>query len=426
MMDMGGPRPHGRGGLAVMERGQRRGFNLRTFTSLKNPGYRWYFAANFCQMASMNMQMLARGWLMYILTGSPLALGGLMLANAAPQLLFSIFGGVIADRLPKKMVMIVGQFGSALGTLIIAVFISLGTVTWVHVVAVAVFQGTIMALMMPSRQSVIPEIVGRDGIMNAVALNTAGMNMNRLLAPAAAGVIIELFGVGGVYYIMTALYLGAVLFLLPLKVPGTARPSERRSVWTDTLAGISYIRGNRTISVLLILTLVAVVLSMPYIILLPVFAKDVLNIGAGKLGILMSLSGAGALAGSVAIASMREKKRGLLFLHSTLLSALALVFFALSESYLLSLFIILFVGLGQAGRMALSNTLLQAYTEEQYLGRVMSVYLMEFGISNVGTAAVAAMAEFVGVQWAIGSTAFALVLVCIGYYVFVPRIRHLD
>ncbi len=178
---------------------------LRTFESLKNPHYRLYWAAMMGQMGSMNMQMMARAWFIYDLTRSPAMLGVMALANSLPMLFLSLFGGVMADRVQKKNVLLVGQAASAVVALGIAVSISLGSIGAGHLIVAGVLQGIIMGLMMPSRQAIIPEIVGERDLMNAVSLNAAGMNINRLLAPAAAGFLIATIGIEGVFYIMTGL-----------------------------------------------------------------------------------------------------------------------------------------------------------------------------------------------------------------------------
>jgi MFS family permease len=165
---------------------------------------------------------------------------------------------------------------------------------------------------------------------------------------------------------------------------------------------------------------------MPYILLMPIFADDILKVGATGMGVLLSVSGIGAIAGSLTLASLPNKKRGTMLLVSSLILGLALVGFSLSSSWYLSLALIVFVGLGQTGRMTLGNTLLQYYTEDEYRGRVMSVYLMEFGLMSFGVFAAGLIAEAMGVQWAVGGFAIVLVFLSILALAFVPRLRKLD
>jgi len=426
------------------ETGNRRG----TFAALKIPAYQIYFGALLMQMAAMNMQMVARSWFMYELTGSAVMLGAVGLGGALPMLTISLFGGVLADRVKKRGILIAGQFASGLIALGIAVSITLGTISWMHLFAAAFFQGMIMALMMPARQAIIYELVGGDTLMNAIALNAAAMNFIRLTAPAFAGFFIALWGIEGVYYIMASLYVIGFLFALRLPRTGTAHLAKTGAV-QELKEGLRYIRHNGNVLAILFLTLMSTILSMPYIFLLPIFAKDIFFVDVsifGKLiavpligpllsslaessarqGLLISISALGALAGSLAVASMSNRRRGLIFLISLLVAALSLICFSLTDSYLLALIAFVPLGLGQSGRMALSNTLLQSNTEDSYRGRVMSVYMMNWGITMVGVFFLSVLADILGAQLAVGGAAGILAVIVL-YYLFVtPRIRCLD
>ncbi len=405
--------------------------NLRTFNSLKNSAYRLFWAALLCQMASMNMQMMARSLLIYRLTGSTLILGMMSLFNAVPMLLLSLFGGVLADRLPKKKVMLFGQAGSALVSLGIALALTLGFLSveregswWILAVA-ALFQGTIMGLMMPSRQSIIPEIVDNEHILNAISLSNVGTSVMRFLAPAITGFMIDAFDFQAVYFTMTGLYLMGTCFIvfLPLKGKTVVRFG---SVLSGIREGVRYLRGQTIILFILAFILFAVLLSMPYAMLLPVFTEDILHVGASGLGLLMTISGAGAIAGSLVLASLPNRRRGLMLLVGTLIMAVALIGFAFSESMALSIGIIVFIGLGQASRMALGNTLIQYYVDPVYRGRIMSIYMMQFGLTSFTTFAAGAMAESMGVQWVVGGFAMALTVISLLAIVFARRLRQLD
>ena len=395
------------------------------FESFKNRDYRFYWAASMGQMSSMNMQLVARAWFMFNLTNSGWALGAMALAQAVPMLLLSAFGGVIADRVHKKDVLLAGQIASAAIALGVAVSISLGSVTWIHLIVAGILQGTVMALMMPSRQAMIPELVGVEGITNAVALNAAGMNLNRLLAPAASGFLIAGIGVEGVYYAMTGLYIMAILFVLPLPRGGTTTLRGRGALG-DIKDGLIYVRHDPTILLMLLLMLFTVLLSMPYIFLLPMFTEQIFEVGAEGMGVLFSVSGLGAIAGSLFIASLGNRKRGLILLLSGLLSGVALAAFSFTPFYVLAMVLMIPVGLGQAGRMALSNTLIQVYVRDEFRGRVMSLYMMEFGLTSFGLFFVAVLADAIGVQLAVGGAAILLVFFTLAFIAFVPRIRKLD
>ncbi|MDA1095728.1 MAG: MFS transporter [Chloroflexi bacterium] len=405
--------------------------NLQTFASFKNGVFRLYYVAMLGQMAAMNMQLMARSLLVYRLTGSGTALGVMALANAIPMLFFSLFGGVLADRVQKKWVLVWGQAASALVSLAIALLLITGfmsaanTWSWWLLVLASLIQGTIMGLMMPARQAIIPEIVPQKDLMNAVSLNTLGMNSLRLFAPAAAGFLIDWAGFHAIYFAMTGLYGIAVVFILLMPKTGTVVRGKADTLG-EVVAGLKYIRGETTIMLVLLLTLMMVILSMPYMMLLPMFTEDVWDVGASGLGILFSVSGIGAMAGSLVLASLPNKKRGIMLLASGVVMGASLTAFSFSPTFSMALIMIVVVGIGQTGRMTLANTLLQYYVANAYRGRVMSVYMMEWGLSSFGVFFTAILADAVSPQIAIGGLAIALTVLSALSIVFVPRLRRLD
>jgi MFS family permease len=417
-----------------------RPYRQGTFAALRLPAYRIFFGALLMQMSAMNMQMVARSWFMYEMTGSAVMLGAVGLASALPILTVSLFGGVLADRIRKKSILVTGQFASALVALGIAVSITVGTISWIHLFVAALFQGLVLALMMPARQALIYELVGENTLMNAIALNAAAMNLIRLTAPAFAGFFIAFWDIEGVYYIMTVLY--AIGFMFAVRLPRTRKNRRRESNSIQELTeGLRYIRHNADVLAILVLTLLSTILSMPYLFLLPIFARDIflvdvsiferlaswpligslllaLGESSARQGLLISVSGLGALAGSLVVASMASRKRGLIFLLSLLLTAISLVAFSATGSYLLALTFFITIGLGQAGRLALSNTLLLSNTDDTHQGRVMSVHMMNWGITLVGVFFVSILADRVGVQLAVGGSAGLLAVITL-YYLFI-------
>ena len=224
---------------------------------------------------------------------------------------------------------------------------------------------------------------------------------------------------------MSGLYVVAVVFIALL--PRTSAIAIGGGGALDGIKeGIKYLRGQTTIILVLLLTLVAVILSMPYMYLLPFFCEDILHVDEAGGGLLLSISGVGAIVASLALASLPNKRRGLMLLASCLVLGLALTAFSLSHSWYLSLGLMVFVGLGQTGRMTLGNALIQYYVDDEYRGRVMSIYMMEFGLTSFGTFAAGVMGEAWGVQWAIGGFAAVLVVVSLLALLFARRIRQLD
>jgi MFS family permease len=378
----------------------------------------------------MHMQIVARSLLIYRLTGSAAILGAVSLANALPMLCVSLFGGVIGDRVHKKYVLLIGQTTAALVAFGVALSLTLGYLSperagsWWILMCASVLQGTVMGLMIPSRQAIIPEIVGEKQLMNAVALNTLGLNVLRLIAPAVAGFLIDAFDFEAVYYTMTCMYLVAVLFVALRPLTGTIS-LDGGGTLANIKEGWKYIFNETTIVLILLLVLFMAVLSRPYQMMMPIFADDILKVGASGMGVLLSVSGVGAMVGSLTLASLLNKKRGLMLLVSSLILGLALVGFSFSRSWYLSLALVALVGMGQAARMTLGNTLLMYYTDKGYRGRVMSFYEMNIGLSNLGIFGAGLLAEATGVQWAVGGFAIILVFLAILAFPFVPQVRKL-
>lgn len=404
---------------------------IRTFSSLQNPTYRIYFLGMLGQFASLNMQMITNSLLTYRLTGSAALLGSMALANAFPMIFISLFGGAIADRLQKKQIIIFGLICSAIINIGVAVALATGTLSrqqegsWWILLTTSFLSGVVMGLMMPARQAIIPEIVSREHAMNAVAMNMLGMNVLSLVAPGMAGFLIDAFDFKAVYFTMAGMNIYAAVFVF--FVPHTSRISRTgANILGDIQEGFNYLRRDTTILLILAFTLIVTVLSMSYSQLLPIFVDDILTVGAKGMGFLMSVSGAGALVGSLIMASLKNKKRGLILLSGGLISGVALTGFAFSSAWGLSLAFIVFVGLGQTIRGTISSALLQSYTEPAYMGRVMAIFMMQWGVVNLCMFIAGIMASVMAVQWVVGGFAVALIVLTILGIAFVPRVRNLD
>ncbi|RJQ08986.1 MAG: MFS transporter, partial [Dehalococcoidia bacterium] len=419
---------------------------LRTFESFKSSPFRWYFVSMLGVFGAMNSQMIARGVLIYDLTGSFAALGTIALANAIPGLALSLHGGVIADRLPKKQIQQVGNALNALNTLSIVALLMAGIMRWEYMIVNAAIQGVIQALMMPARQSMIPDIVYPRRVMNAVALNNAGMNLSRLMVPAGIGFLMEVTDYYWAFIAITGFYLFSTVTLMrvpsrPIEIPpeerteaqmrlhaagGHAPRAKSGAGFGDLIDGGRYIIRDQTIRTILVVNFLMVLFSMPYMQMLPGFVKDVLKGGPGLQGLLTSVTGVGSLASALVIASLPSRRRGIIFIIGSLVLGIALITFSWSTSVAITIPVMLFIGVGQSVRMALSNVLVQTYTEDQYRGRVMSIYMMEMSLVQVGVFAVGIASEIIGVQWALGLCSAALVVLSIATLALVPRMRDLD
>ena len=405
--------------------------SLPTFASFGERDFRWFYLAMLGQMAGMNIQLVMRGYVVYEITNSFALLGAIALASALPMLFLGVLGGVLADRAPKTIVLQVGQFVSVVNALVVGILILTDTVVLWHLFAAGAIQGITMALMMPARQAMIPEVVGRDLLMNAVALNSAGMNLMRVLAPAAAGFLAAaagggVFGAGPVYMVMAATYFFAMVTLAMLPRREAASSGSARGGLGDLRDGFVYVRHDPTILIVLAVTLLSAFLAMPYIQLLPGFVKDVLDGGPVQLGLLTAISGGGAVFGALVIASLPERQRGLLLLLSVILLGVSLTVFSGSQVFWFAAIAIAFVGIGTAGRQAFSQILLHHYVENEFRGRVMALMMLQPGMMALGAFAVGILAERMGIDVATAILAIALVAVSALLVVVSPRLRRLQ
>ncbi len=404
---------------------------LRTFSSLKIPAFRLYYIGMIGQWSSMNMQIVARSLLVYRISDSGAILGLSALANAIPMIICSLYGGALADRIQKKGILFFSMIGSALTSLAVALALTLGYLSeaipnsWWILIVTGFIQGGVMGLMMPSRQAIIAEIVEPEQVMNAVSLNTMGMNTFRILAPAATGFLIDAIDFSSVYYISTAMYMMAsvCMFLMPRT---TQKFSQGSSALGDIIDGVKYIRRERTMLLVLVATLFVMICGIPFLQLMPMVTEDILMVGASGMGILLSVSGLGAITGSLIMASMPSRKRGTIMCISGIIMGLALVGFAFSKLWLLSVFMVIFIGLGQSGHRTSGNTLAQVYTPPEYRGRVMSFMMMGIGFSSLGTFFAGAISEAIGIQWSIGGLAAVLVIASAALLIFTSRLRRLE
>jgi MFS family permease len=406
-----------------------------TFDAFRIVNYRWFFAALCGNFASMNMQMFIRGWLVFEITGSYEKLGWMTAAGGIVGLFAAPIGGVIADRVrQKKHILQISGCANALITFGVAYAITTGTLRFEHLLLASILQGMAMNTMMPSRQALTRDVVGLERLTNAIALSTSGMNTARLLLPGLAGGMVAALGGGNgnvdpakwVYFLMTALYLFSAAMMFMVKVDDRAAPLTPDGPWTQELkSGFNYVLRTPVILMLLVCNFLMVFFSLTYFMLLPGFVKDVLDAGPDKLGMIISISGLGSLIGSLYIASLPNKNRARVLLSGALLMGVALLLFSMSTYYWLSVGLLTIVGLGQAARMSLSNVLIQSYVDDEFRGRVMSIYMLEMAVLMISIYPISVMADLFGPQWAVGVSAACLIVLVLGLFCY-PAYRDLD
>jgi MFS family permease len=406
-----------------------------TFKAFEIKNYRWFFVSMFGNFASMNIQMFVRGWLVFEITGSYEKLGWMTAAGGLVGLIAAPLGGVVADRIRQKTQVIqTSGVCNMLVTLWVAWLIAEGSLVFEHLLIASILQGIIMNAMMPSRQALTKDVVGLDLMTNAIALSTSGMNTARLLLPGLAGGLVAALGGGNgnidpakwIYLLMSVLYLFATLTMFKVRVAdneGANGPSL--PILIELKHGFDYVFRTPVIFMLLGTNFLMVFFSLTYFMLLPGFAKDVLDAGPDKLGMLISISGIGSLVGSLLVASLSNKRRARILLYGALMMGIALLGFAASTHYWLSVFLLTFVGFGQAARMSLSNVLIQAYVADEFRGRVMSIYMLEMSFLSIALYPISVAADIFGPQWAVGISAVCLIVLVVALF-NVPAYRRLD
>lgn len=376
-------------------------------------------------MAAVNIQMLARGYLTWELTKSPIAVVVVGAGFAPPILLLSLYGGAVADRISRKKIIQMGQIGMLIITLIVGISISTETITVYHLTGASIAQGTIWAFLMPARQAIIGQLVDEDHLTNAVALNASGMSLMTVAAPGVGGIIYGAAGPAVTYYVMAGLTV--VALILTSWVPNMAPVANaKRRMWSDIKEGLVYTKHNRTVLVLLLVALSTALLAMPFRTLLPVQIEEVFKLEVEALGLLLSMIGVGALIGSLVIAGLsKNNHRGWVLLITSMLSGLAILLAAATTSYAVAVAIMLLLGLGDSGRRALNSSLIMEQTDDEHRGRVMGVYMMNFGLIPLGAIPLGFITASFDVRIAFGLAGGGLLAAAIGYTVFTDKVRRL-
>ena len=395
-----------------------------TFSSFKDPTFRIYFIGLLFMMASVNMQFVARSQLAYDLTQSPLAVGIVGSGFAPPILLLSIFGGSISDQFDKKKIIQLGQLGMVILASIVAISIFLEVVTIYHLIVASVLQGVMWAFLVPARQSLIPDLVEKKLIVNAIALSGSGMALMTFLGPGIGGFLYSLFGPGVVYIFICLLFLFALLFNQFL--PNTYKSKSKSGSRTEQIKeGLKYIVGNSVLSWLLVIAMVTTVLTMPLRSLMPVLMDELFSRGADAVGLMLSIIGLGSLIGSLIFAGLKKGKRGIALISALLISGFAILITSLSNLFLIIIIMMFFIGIGDAGRRSLNNALLMEEADPDYRGRVNGVYTMNFGLMPLGTIPIAALASAYGIGLALLASSIVLLAFTLICFIFAKKIRAL-
>ncbi len=382
----------------------------RTFAALRHRNFRLFWTAQLVSLTGTWMHAVAQGWLVLELTDSPFWLGAVGAAGTLPILLFSLLGGVAADRVPKRGLLLASQGTATALALLLGTLAALGAVSVWHVLGIAFCLGTVNALDMPSRQAFVVEMVGREDLLNAIALNSFTFNAARAVGPALAGAIVAAAGTTSCFFINAASFVPVVAALALMRGLTAPPPRPRASVATDLREGFAYLAGERRVQGFIALVGAGSLLGFPCITLLPAFARDVIHTDARGFGLLMGASGVGALFSALALASRgRSEVGGRAVVGAGLLFASTLALFAATRSLAAALPLIAISGGGMVAQAASANTVVQAAVPDALRGRVMSIFtLVMMGGMPLGNVLVGALADRAGTPWGIAIFGAAL------------------
>ncbi len=401
-----------------------------TFRALRHRNFRLFWWGQLFSLAGTWMQMAAQGWLVYRLTDSAFYLGLVGFARYFPVLLFSLIGGVVADRLPKRDLILLTQLVAMIQAFLLAGLTATGAIQIWQIIALSALLGLVNAFDTPARQAFIVEMVGKEDLMNAIALNSSVFNSARIVGPLLAGVLVPTVGETGCFFLNGISFLAVLIGLWRIDVLSLSQaPLEggESSIWLQLKEGLSYARRNATLLTLLALVGISSLFGLPYTTLMPAFARDVLGVGATGYGALLAAVGLGALSGALFLASRgSDWLKGRLFTLGNLLFPLGVLAFSLARSFVLSEILLVLVGFGFVLQNATANTLLQTIAKEGFRGRVMSLHALAFiGLSPIGDLQAGTVAHLAGVPLAVSLGA----LVCLGAALWAlwrrPELRQL-
>ncbi len=369
-----------------------------TIRALRHRNFQLFFAGQLISLIGTWMQTVAQSWLVYRLTGSSLLLGSVGFSSQIPVFLLATVGGAVADRKRRHRVVIATQTASMVLAFILAWLTLSGRVQVWHIFVLSAALGCVNAFDIPARQAFIVEMVGKEDLMNAIALNSSMFNGARVIGPAVAGILVASIGEGWCFFANAVSYIAVIAGLLMMKLPPWKTPARTSSPWEDVKEGFGFVRATSPIRYLLLLLGLVSLVGMPYSVLMPIFADRILHGGARGLGLLMGSTGVGALIGALALAS-RSGLKGMskLVAVASISFGASLILFSLSRNLYLSALLLLPVGGMMMTQMAASNTLIQAMVPDRLRGRVMAVYSMMFmGMAPIGAFFGGAIAEKLG------------------------------
>jgi MFS family permease len=394
-----------------------------TFRALRHRNYRLFFWGQLVSLIGTWMQQTAMSWFVYQITGSKLLLGAVAAVGSAPMMLFSIWGGALADLYPKRSILVMTQGAQMICAFLLAAGAWAGFAGPIFIIVIAALNGVAMGFDMPARQAFTVEMTSREDLLNAISLNSSIVNGARVVGPSVAGVLIGAVGVAMCFFLNGVTFIAVIAGLLMMRLPPFHRPTHLPSAGEHAWNGIVYSVKHQRVRTILLLFLAVGVFGWSYAVLMPAFAKDVLGRGANGYGLLMSASGTGALAGALVVATwghvFTPRK---LALGGVWLFSVALFVFSLTRNFYSALVFLFVAGFGMLLFFSTSNTVLQTIVPDEMRGRVMGVWALVFGaMIPLGSVEAGAVAHWFGTPFALAFGAIVCALSALVTLVVIRR-----
>jgi len=392
----------------------------------RGKGFSLLFLATISASLGDMFMDVSSGWLVLELTDSPLSLGLFWAVRSSPNLLFGMVGGATADKMDRRKLLIICYILYVFCGLIFGLLIISGLIQLYHALALIFIRGIIRTFENPSRQSFIVDIVGRENAMNGISLNAVGMRGISIVGGALAGLIIELFGKEWPFFVLSGLFMVSILLVGLIKGVETRRVAQHLSIWRNLEEGIQIVRKNKIVLALMLMAATCEMFGFSFPVLVPVFARDILKVGAVGNGMINAFRSGGGLLASLVLASLGDfKHKGKLLLGMFLMFGVGLILYANTPVYALALFFIGIVGVSAAGHDAMSQILLQLNVEEEQRGRAMGIWQLSIGFGVIGSMTLGTLAEAYGAIFAQSVFGGLMVLIVALMYVTVPKLREL-
>ena len=395
-------------------------------SSLENREYRWLFISNVTFFLAMGGQQIVRAWLAYQLTDSELALGIISFTVAVPMLVVAPIGGALSDRFERRNMIAFGQSFVLASELVIVTLLLTDRLEYWHLVTAAGFMGCAFPLMMPARQALVANVVGRRNLPNAMALGMAGMNVTRVLGPALAGFLLGPIGTKGTYLFGVGLYATALAATMMVSRHPLENPTTK-SIFANIMAGARYVRDDRLVMMLIFFGLVPMFLAMPFQTLMVVFAEEVWETGSTGLGLLSVFSGVGGVAGSLYLAWHSDSHKRIRRMMVTMVGFGGfLLLFSITPWFSTALGFVFLANACGSIYGTLNNTAIQMIVPDEVRGRISSFLMMSFSLPLLGTLPMSAVAEVYGAPAAVGVGSVLAIIVAGIFYVSSSALRGMD